>query len=434
MPTSYAPLPHPSLIWKGRPQNADVGEGGHQFHKLSNSSGSSRDPPAHHARRVNTLLALTRLMTPEPYTATSYSFSTKKKVTEQVTSGPGCQRVLQAVGARLRGGISKAIDGAGDTNPTAVSAGQRHRSATWSAAILRDGDAAADDAGAGSAGGGAKEPWEVVVSEGAIRPSAGAILRANSTWFDCGRTDADNSGVCTDPRCSACWEGGRTNLENDGISCYQIKHGVPSKVSSGMGRLKGADVKAASTAGANPRDWAVGSGQGEHVEIFTSRKAQMEDLTGDGNVTLATILYFFDHNANRRAGSTDEAGPTVEYVLVYEFVTCGAGRSKKEDSATRHPTYWLQGGVSQRPSVFPADAIRRHVHMYHQCPASSFITGVNPSPAPNACGLRDDDREKGGGKIWKHHYRLAADRPTNGTRDAYMLNEHWQGSFQDGVV
>ncbi|CAM9433741.1 unnamed protein product, partial [Ascophyllum nodosum] len=43
------------------PHDASIGEQGHQRHKRSNKSGSGRDPAAHHARRVNTLLALRRL-------------------------------------------------------------------------------------------------------------------------------------------------------------------------------------------------------------------------------------------------------------------------------------------------------------------------------------------------------------------------------------
>ncbi|CAB1111965.1 unnamed protein product [Ectocarpus sp. CCAP 1310/34] len=43
--------------------NANVSEGGRQHHKKHNKSGSSRDPPAHHARSTNAKLALMRLET-----------------------------------------------------------------------------------------------------------------------------------------------------------------------------------------------------------------------------------------------------------------------------------------------------------------------------------------------------------------------------------
>ncbi|CAN0347514.1 unnamed protein product [Ectocarpus sp. 4 AP-2014] len=112
----------------------------------------------------------------------------------------------------------------------------------------------------------------------------------------------------------------------------------------------------------------------------------------------------------------------MEFVLAYEFVTCGSGRSKKADSVTQHLTYLLQGGIQAVPSVYPIEAIRRHVMMYHHYPASSFATEVSHTPAPDSCGLHDDDRARGGGEVWKHHYRLAAANHS-GQRDAYMLRE-----------
>ncbi|CAN0405903.1 unnamed protein product, partial [Ectocarpus sp. 8 AP-2014] len=242
-----------SIKAHGRPQNADVSEGEHQHHKKHNKSGSSRDPPAHHARSTNTKLALMRLATSETYTATRYSYSKKTKITETVTSGPGCQRVLQALDDSLSGGITNVVDGTEGTKPTAAMlAGQPHGSATWRATILRQ-DAAPDDVRAGSAGGGVapddvggrstggggpREAWEACLSKGAVRPSAGAILN-----------DGDGRDVCKELTCSSCWEGGGKSLKNDDIICYRIKHGVPAKISSGLGRFKGGDVKARARGG-----------------------------------------------------------------------------------------------------------------------------------------------------------------------------------------
>lgn len=228
-------------------------------------------------------------------------------------------------------------------------------------------------------------------------------------------------------------EVGGQSLKNQKLSCSRFKHGLPPKVSSGCGRLKGGDVQSATTEGLTPRAWAVGPG-GEDVEIFTTPEARRQNLSGDGEVTLAKILYFFDVEGNQRLNSVETSGPTMEYVLVYEYVTCGVGRAKKEDPATKHPTYWLQGGTRVTPSVFPVEAIRRHIHMYHFCPASTFaVVGSPSSSAPHSCGLCDDDPRKGGGPIWKHHYNLAAAHGQGG-RDAYMLNEHWRGPCQDGVI
>ncbi|CAB1108042.1 unnamed protein product [Ectocarpus sp. CCAP 1310/34] len=423
-----------SIRAHGRPQDANVGEAGHQTHKRSRKSSSNRDPAAHHARRTNTFLALHRLTSPEPYTANRYSYSSKTKVTEQVTSGPGCRRILAALGDRLRGGLNGVVDADASTTPTAsMKDGKYQGSAKWQATILGGGDLACSEDGGGSVAAGAKEPWEVCVSEGPVRPHAGAILRANAEWFSCGRSDGALDD-CADARCPLCWEGGHESLKARNISCSRFKHGVPPKTSSGLGRFKGGDVKKATATGPTPRHWCVGDGRGESVEIFTSPEAKRKDLSGDGHVTLGLILYFFDLDGNPRPGPTAAADPMMEYVLVYEYVTRGAGRSKKADSVTLHPTYWLQGGGNRVPSVYPVDAIRRHVHMYHLCPVSHFEPrAANTSALAETCGLRDDDTGKGG-NVWKHHYILAAAKPPSGQRDAYMLNEHWRGAFQDGVV
>lgn len=302
----------------------------------------------------------------------------------------------------------------------------------WRAEILRD-NAEPANYGNVSAGEGETAPWVACMTgESGIRPHEDTILGAARVWFGCGRPQ-DDPVVCSDPKCPRCWGGGPDKLDNSGISCSRFKHGVPPKASSGLGRFKGGDVKTATSDGPTPRSWAVGAGQGEDVEIFTSPTARASDLSGDGDVTLAKILYFFDIEGNRRADATG-SGPIMEFVLVYEYVTCGAGRSRKPDPATKHPTYWLRGAATVVPSVFPVDAIRRHVHMYHLCPVSSFDIGVSNTSSSRSCGLRDDT-ERGGGKVWRHHYNLAAAHQPDAQRgDAYMLNEHWRSVFQDGVV
>ncbi|CAB1102238.1 unnamed protein product [Ectocarpus sp. CCAP 1310/34] len=331
-----------------------VSEGGHEHHEKRNTSGSSRDPLAHHARSTYTKLALMRLATSETSTATRYFYFKNTKITDTVTSGLGCQRVLQALDDSLSGGMMKIVDGTEGTKPTA-----------------------------------AMEAWEACLSEGAVRPSAGGILNANTLRYANGHSDGDGRDVWNEL--------------------------------SGLARLKGGDVKAATAGGATPRDWAVGSGQGDAVEIFTNPMAKRDDLSGDGDVTLGRILYF-DHEGNRRPDATPGAGPAMELVLPYEFVTCGSGRSKEADSVTQHPTYWLQGGVKQVPSDYLIEAIRRHVMMYHHRAASSFATGVSHTPASDSCRHRDDHKARGGGRFRKHHYRLAVAN-SSGPRDAYMLNE-----------
>ena len=275
------------------------------------------------------------------------------------------------------------------------------------------------------------------------------ILHAANVWYACHRSPS--ARPCDEIRCPKCWEG--VDLQHDFVRCSRFKHNVPPKASSGLGRLKGGNVRHAANGGPTPRAWAVGDEAGEDVEIFRNPHARRNDLTGDGRVTLAKILYFFDHRGNRRPGHpVDEGGPMMEYVLVFEYVTCGAGRSTKPDSVTKHPTYYLQGNAGTRPSVFPVDAIRRHVHMYHLCPHASFSyramnegssgvhrrgtfdTNRGESDTPSRCGLRRATAGDGGGLVWKHHFFLAHSNSNIRQRDIYMLNEHWHSAFQDGVI
>ena len=195
---------------------------------------------------------------------------------------------------------------------------------------------------------------------------------------------------------------------------------MPPRASSGLGRFKGGNVRSAS--------------------FFTSPRSHAAGLAVDGGVTLAKILYFFDHEGNKRAGNSQGQGPMMEYVLVYEYVTRGKERSKLGDCVTEHPTYFLQARPRTKPSVFPVGAIRRHVHMFHMCPLGSFAAASATSSvpqemdAPLMCGLHSAANTKGGGNVWKLHYHPASAAQRKIQRDSYLLNEHWHSAFQDGVV
>ena len=97
--------------------------------------------------------------------------------------------------------------------------------------------------------------------------------------------------------------------------------------------IRGGAVESATEDGPTPHAWADGVGSGEGVEIFCSPEARRRNRAGDGEVALGKILYFFSVRANRRPGDVGR-GPLMEYVLVYKYVTCGTGRSKKEEAAT----------------------------------------------------------------------------------------------------
>lgn len=422
------------------PLDASIGENGHQRHKRSNVSGSGRDPAAHHARRVNTLLALRRLMAPgESWLATGFDRSRKETRTAEERAGKGCSRVLSSLDGYLRGGLECPTEADEHRTSADRSAlrGQFQGSAVWDAVICRptgseqEGFPQTDD----------PEGWKTAVAQSGIVPHEESVLRTADLWYGCHR-QADEGDSCSDKRCPACWEGSR--LLQSRVRCSRFKHNVSSRASSRLGRFKGGNVRHARIGGPFPRAWAVGADSGDDVEIFKSPVAQRQGLTGDSGVTLAKILYFFDVEGNRRVGE-DGVGPPMEYVLVYEYVTCGPGRIKKGDKATDHPTFFLQGRPGIKPSVFPVDAIRRHVHMYHACPLSSFetagggvvgagATGSEESRAESQCGLhrvRDCD---GGGLVWEHYYELAKPGNSIRQRDTYILNEHWHSAWQDGIV
>ena len=419
----------------GAPLDASIGEQGHQRHKRSNKSGSGRDPAAHHARRVNTLLALRRLTNAdESWKATHHDYSAKKTVTRDVHAGAGCTRVLKSLDGALRGGLDSPRDPDEGARPTtAMARGTFHGSAQWNARML---DVSVEGQRGITTTDGELE-WEACLAESGIVPHVETVLESATWWYGCDRTP-NNRTTCEDPRCPICWEG--SGLNNDDIRCSRVKHGVPPRASSGLGRFKGGDVRSATCIGTTPRDWAVGDGSGEDVEIFTSRRTHAAGLSVDGGVTLAKILYFFDHEGNKRAGNSHGQGPMMEYVLVYEYVTRGKGRSKLGDHVTEHPTYFLQGSPRTKPSVFLVGAIRRHVHMFHMCPLGSFAAASATSSvpqemdAPLTCGLHSAANTKGGGKVWKHHYHLASAAQRKIQRDSYLLNEHWHSAFQDGVV
>ena len=122
----------------GAPLDASIGEQGHQRHKRSNESGSGRDPAAHHARRVNTLLALRRLTNAdESWKAIRHDYSAKKTVTRDVHAGAGCTRVLNSLDGALRGGLDSPRDPDEGARPTtAMARGTFHGSAQWNARML----------------------------------------------------------------------------------------------------------------------------------------------------------------------------------------------------------------------------------------------------------------------------------------------------------
>ncbi|CAB1106014.1 unnamed protein product [Ectocarpus sp. CCAP 1310/34] len=186
---------------------------------------------------------------------------------------------------------------------------------------------------------------------------------------------------------------------------------VAQVVSCSQGRLKGGDVKAAARPGP-PDDWALGQGQGDDVKIFN-----IPPPTGDhgpppaDQLTLSKIIYFFLHRGNKNSLSS-EPPPFTWWVLAYDYVGVGHGNERVPDSITGHPTLSLRG--RGRPKVYPVHAIRRQVHMYHQCPQ-----GQDGAEGSRLCG---ETKGAGRDRVWRLKFRLALPGSSNGY-DKYLLNE-----------
>ena len=106
-----------------------------------------------------------------------------------------------------------------------------------------------------------------------------------------------------------CWENS-DNLTHDEIRCSRLKHGVPPRASSGLGRFKGGNVRCATSEGPYPRTWAAGNGSGEDVEIFTRPSSRKDGASGADPVPLAKILYFFLSRRERAVGCSSAARPS----------------------------------------------------------------------------------------------------------------------------
>lgn len=168
------------------------------------------------------------------------------------------------------------------------------------------------------------------------------------------------------------------------------------QASSGLGRWKGCGCPLVYCQHGSRTTGAGIDGSGEDVEIFVHRKTIDECLTSRGNVALARILYHFECEGNMRYGSRAAPGPMMDWVLVFELVSCDRNRSRMNDPVTLHPISWLQGN-SGTPSVFRVTATRQRVHMYRLCPTTEG-------------GLFEEDSAKGRRRVWRHTFRLAGNR------------------------
>lgn len=108
-------------------------------------------------------------------------------------------------------------------------------------------------------------------------PDAASLLKGYRTFYGCGRGTSDR---CDNSRCPGC-SLNPDDLDDLEISCSRYYHAAPYVASSGQGRWKGGDVRAASRPDGPPLDWVLGTGSGDDVEIW---KAPPPTINDDGPV------------------------------------------------------------------------------------------------------------------------------------------------------
>lgn len=164
----------------------------------------------------------------------------------------------------------------------------------------------------------------------------------------------------------------------------------------------------------------LGAAGGDSVEIWKAPPPADDDGPVEpSSLTMAKIIYFFKHKSNANAEGDDSK--ETWRVLVYDYVGVGEGNERVLDHITQHPVLRLRG--RGRPLVYPADAIRRQVHMYHRCPeAGEWACGE--APAAPGSGVH---------KVWRHKFRLLSPIAGDGY-DHYLLNEFHHTASRDSFV
>lgn len=262
--------------------------------------------------------------------------------------------------------------------------------------------------------------WKECVATSRLRPDEETLLQAYNTFYGCGRLGG--AGVFAEPRCPLCWAPPPL-LNKKTVRCSRYKHGASRKASSGLGRWRGGDARAA--AAPDPlHAWALGEGAGEDVEIHTTREPSGGYNEDPGRLTIGRVSCFFDHEGNKRPGVATR--PQTSWVLVHDYVTRGPGIQRDTDACTQHPILVLRG--RGRPLIYPVSAIRRHVHLYHLCSVAEEGVDNHWTCRPMMT------KTKGGGvaEVWKHQYKSASSGITG--NDAYLLNEHHHSISQDSFL
>lgn len=386
--------------------DASPGEGAHQLHKSQNTSDNRNNPTKHYMMRANTKAALLALSNGLEYQVRKYDRSTRQHDIVDVQAGPGCVRLMQWLGPILgHDRVPASIHAPPDMTLSELR-GQFPGSAVWASSVFKPDDVANTSG-----------PWNARVSTGRHRPDERSLMAAYDTYFSC---DGGNGGGCDNERCIKCSD--KHTLEIQHIDCARSMC-VSRARSCGTGRLTGGDAKAAD--GTGPQDdWVLGQGQGNDVEIFTGPPPTDDGPVDPGQLTIVKIAYFFRHTGNRHS-MTGEPPPETWWLLGYDYVGVGPQNSRVPDAVTGLPILKLRG--RSRPLVFPVEAIRRQVHLYHQCPQRCEVGSDRSFVCETQGGNTDADL------VWRHKFRLAAPECTNGY-DRYILNELHHSITQDSFL
>jgi len=110
----------------------------------------------------------------------------------------------------------------------------------WVAKLWSPGDPCIEGDGGAVAG----EGWVRKLQTTHMRPEASQLLQAFSLWFGC-NPDEEQKGTCGHAACPYCWHGGPNLLLHNEMQCSINYRGGPPVSNSGLGRLRGENVRAA---------------------------------------------------------------------------------------------------------------------------------------------------------------------------------------------
>lgn len=389
--TSHHPRPRHSrlLIPTGQVSNTNTSEHMHKGVKFTASSASGRDNMEHLWRCINDQQAIKSLADGAQWTARCYSYQERRSVTRtNCAAGPTCRAVLRDLAKVLP--LSPSV---ADSDAPRATVKQPPGYQEWEA-VLDAPVGGASDEGA---------TWQQHTSR--TLPSVAHLEERYDELLGCGREDGESP--CSSPTCSYCWRNRGRKLAYRQVCCFNHWKPAPEVVSAGAGKILGVSLADACE---ERGTWMLDRPSGANdVELFVSASDVRDGTTGVGHTTLGKVVYFFEHQGNdQRKGDSDriEAGVVTVWVAVLEYVTAGTGHQRKVDPVTGFDVFHLRNTLS----FFPVQALRRTVHIVHQCPTSRAST---------SCGLVSGSKKR---QDWR--CRL-------GKQSSYLLNKYFHSIARD---